>query len=422
MIAPLFKWGPISPKQLKVLTWWREGSPVADKEIIICEGAIRSGKTIPMSLSFVEWAFATFDEELFGITGKTIGALRQNVILPLKKILKGRGYSVQDKRVEKVLVVKKNGKTNYFELFGGKDESSQDLIQGRTLAGLLCDEVALQPQSFVNQAIGRCSLVGSKIWFNCNPEGPKHWFKEFFINKFEELNAFHLHFDMDDNWTLSKAIKDRYKRMFSGVFYKRFILGLWVMAEGLIYDIWDEDEHLVNSPKDLDRFIIGVDYGTTNPCVFGLYGWKARDPKKRIYKVKEYYYSSKSSGRQKTDSQYADDIVEFIGDTKLLGLYVDPSAASFIAELRSRGLIVKPADNSVLDGIRFVATFLQTGRFFVDVLCKMTALEFGSYSWDQKAQAKGEDKPIKDDDHTMDETRYALFTHFSGTSYVTDAL
>ena len=181
----LFKWGPISKKQLQILTWWRAASPVWDRDIIICDGSVRSGKTIPMSLSFVEWAMTTFQDQEFGITGKTIGSLRRNVVTPLKKILNGRGYRVQDKRTDKLLIVSKNGVTNTFECFGGKDEGSQDLIQGRTLAGLLSDEVALQPESFINQAIARCSVEGSKIWLNCNPEGPYHWFKLNFIDRIE---------------------------------------------------------------------------------------------------------------------------------------------------------------------------------------------------------------------------------------------
>jgi len=422
----LFKWGPISPKQLKVLTWWRKGSPVADCDMIICEGSIRSTKTVSMSLSFVEWAFATFDNELFGLTGKTIGTLRQNVVEPLKKILAGRGYKVKDKRVDKLLIITKGRKTNTFELFGGKDEGSQDLIQGRTLAGLLVDEVALQPESFVNQATGRCSVPDSKIWFNCNPEGPLHWFKVNFIDKAVDLNAYLLHFTLDDNHTLTDKIKDRYKRMYHGVFYQRYILGLWVMAEGLIYDMFNQDEHVVYAPKDLDRFIVGIDYGTTNPCTFGLYGWKARDPKKRVYKIKEYYFDSRAESNnknnRKTDSQYADDFVEFIGDIKLDGLYVDPSAASFITELRSRGLIVKEATNDVLDGIRFVASFIKKGRLLFDISCKMSIQEISGYLWDQKAQQKGEDKPVKENDHTPDETRYAIFSHFGNITNVTDAL
>ena len=405
----LFKWGPISKKQLQILTWWRAASPVWGKEFIICDGSVRSGKTIPMSLSFVEWAMTTFQDQEFGITGKTIGSLRRNVVTPLKKILNGRGYKVKDKRTDKLLIVSKNGVTNTFECFGGKDEGSQDLIQGRTLAGLLSDEVALQPESFINQAIARCSVEGSKIWLNCNPEGPYHWFKLNFIDRINELNGFRLQFELDDNLTLSEKIKERYKRIYTGVFYKRYILGLWAMADGLIFDIWDPDKHLETVEK-YDKCIVGIDYGTNNPCTFGLYVWE--NGSKKVNLKREYFYDSAAAGKQKTDSQYADDFIEWLDTDKPAAIYVDPSALSFITELTSRGYHISAADNSVLDGIRFVSSMIANDLFTVDDSCKESQKEFTSYIWDKKAALSGEDKPIKDHDHTCDRHRYALYTHF----------
>lgn len=409
MKKALFKWKKISRKQLQILTWWREGSPMHDRDIIICDGSIRSGKTIPMSLSFIQWAMHSFSDELFGITGKTIGSLRQNVVVPLKKILKGRGFRVIERRAEKLLIITKKGTTNIFELFGGKDEASQDLIQGRTLAGVFCDEVALQPESFVNQAMARCSVEGSKIWFNCNPEGPYHWFKLKFIDCVDDLNAFRLQFELSDNETLSEKIKARYKRLYTGVFFKRFILGLWAMADGLIFDVFNDKKH-VESVTSYDRSIVGIDYGTSNPCTFGLYVWGIG--KKKVHLKREYFYDSKIEGRQKTDSQYADDFVKWLGKDKPLGIYVDPSAISFINELKGRGLVITPANNSVIDGIRFVSSMISNGIFTIDKLCTNTIKEFASYIWDIKASLKGEDKPIKDHDHTCDRHRYALYTHF----------
>ena len=230
-----FQFKPFSKKQKKVLTWWLPNSPMSEKDGIIADGSIRSGKTLCMSLSYVMWAMESFNNQSFGMCGKTIGSFRRNVLFWLKLMLYTNGYKVEDKRSDNMLIVTMADKVNYFYIFGGKDESSQDLIQGITLAGCLFDEVALMPESFVNQATGRCSVDGSKLWFNCNPDYPKHWFKVNWIDKIEEKNMLHLHFTMDDNLSLTDRVKKRYFHMYSGTFFQRFILGLWVRAEGLIY-------------------------------------------------------------------------------------------------------------------------------------------------------------------------------------------
>ncbi len=393
------------------MTWWMPGSPVADKDAIICDGAVRAGKTLPMSLSFVVWAMETFDDQNFGLAGKSIGALRRNVVQPLKKVLKGRGYRVKDHRSsENYLEITRNGRVNYFYLFGGKDERSQDFIQGITLAGMYFDEVALMPESFVNQATARCSVDGAKLWFNCNPEGPYHWFNVEWLGKLRIKNAVHLHFTMEDNLSLSERVKERYRRLYSGVFYKRFILGLWVLAEGVIYDMFSEDKHVVNVfGQKFGQYIIGIDYGTSNPCTFGLYGWNSKGP---VHLVREYYYDSKKTGRQKTDSEYANDFVKFLGEIHPTAIYLDPSAASFKQELRKRNILTRDAKNDVINGIRHVAKMLSNGEFFIDKSCQDTILEFTSYIWDPKAQERGEDKPVKQFDHAMDRNRYALYSHF----------
>lgn len=241
-----FEFKPFSVKQKKVLTWWCESSPVKNKEGIIADGAIRSGKTLCMSLSYVLWAMSTFNQQNFGMAGKTIGSFRRNVLFWLKLMLKSRGYTVVDHRSDNLIVVSKGNVQNFFYIFGGKDERSQDLIQGITLAGMFFDEVALMPESFVNQATGRCSVTGSKYWFNCNPDGPRHWFKVNWIDKCNQKNILYLHFTMDDNLSLSEAIKKRYRSMYVGVFFKRYILGLWCVAEGLVYQMFDESKHVAH--------------------------------------------------------------------------------------------------------------------------------------------------------------------------------
>lgn len=202
-----------------------------------------------MSLSFAMWAMESFDGQNFAMCGKTIGSFRRNVLFWLKLMLKSRGYYVEDHRADNLVIVRRNGKENYFYIFGGKDERSQDLIQGITLAGVFFDEVALMPESFVNQATGRCSVDGSKYWFNCNPDGPYHWFKTDWIDKAEKKKIVYLHFTMNDNLSLSERIKKRYRSMYTGVFYKRYILGLWAVAEGIIYDMFSEEKHVISEPQ-----------------------------------------------------------------------------------------------------------------------------------------------------------------------------
>ena len=260
-----FTFKPFSRKQKQVLTWWMDNSPVSDRDGIIADGAIRSGKTLSMSLSYVIWAMETFDGNVFGMAGKTISSFRRNVLFWLKLMLLSRGYTVEDKRSENLMVVSAGSVINYFYIFGGKDESSQDLIQGVTLSGMFFDEVALMPESFVNQATGRCSVEGSKLWFNCNPDSPKHFFKLDWIDKAEEKNILYLHFNMRDNLSLSERMIQRYENMYSGTFYKRFILGLWVRAEGLIYGHFADNKHeyMINT-VDINNILeicIGVDFG-----------------------------------------------------------------------------------------------------------------------------------------------------------------
>lgn len=410
----VFKFTPFSNKQMKVLTWWKHAA-AKQHDAIICDGSVRAGKTLIMSLSYVMWAMSSFDDEQFGMAGKTIGSFRRNVLNPLKKMLRGRGYKVKEHRADNYIEISKGGVTNRFYIFGGKDEGSQDLIQGITLAGFFFDEAALMPRSFVNQATARCSVTGSKLWFNMNPAGPYHWFKMEWLNQTKEKNALHIHFTMDDNPSLSDEVRARYKRLYSGVFYQRYILGLWVMSEGLIFDNFDEEtdikrfgskEEETNFVASMTNHYISIDYGTQNPTVFILWGLLG----KTWYAIKEYYHSGRAAGRQKTDKQYCDDLVEFIGETKVQAIIVDPSAASFITQLRQARLLVRPARNEVLDGIRNTKTAMMNGtiKFFAGLTNLFR--EFHSYVWDEKAGQRGEDAPIKEHDHCTDACRYFVQT------------
>ena len=404
-----FHFQSFSKKQRMVLNWWCDTSPVKDMDGIIADGAIRSGKTVSMSLSFVFWAMTSYNGQNFAMCGKTIGSFRRNVLFWLKLMLKSRGYTVVDHRADNLVTISKGDITNNFYIFGGKDESSQDLIQGITLAGVFFDEVALMPESFVNQATGRCSVEGSKYWFNCNPDGPYHWFKENWIDKASEKKLLYLHFTMDDNLSLSEKIKERYRCMYSGVFYKRYILGLWCMAEGVIYDMFDAARHVVKKPENLVKanYYVSCDYGTQNATVFLLW---CKDTEGKWICIREYYYSGREEASQKTDTEYADDLKEWLGGIKPVKIIVDPAAASFIAELKKRGYSVKKAKNDVLDGIRYVASLLNQNQIAVEEGCINTRKEFASYVWDEEASERGEDKPVKQFDHCMDALRYFCYT------------
>lgn len=407
-----FHFQPFSKKQRQILNWWTEDSPVKEYDGIIADGAIRSGKTVSMSLSFALWAMNSFSGQNFAMCGKTIGSFRRNVLFWLKLMMKSRGYRVVDHRADNLVVIARGNIENYFYIFGGKDERSQDLIQGITLAGVFFDEVALMPESFVNQATGRCSVDGSKYWFNCNPDGPYHWFKQNWIDRKEEKHLLYLHFTMDDNLSLSEKVKARYRGMYSGVFYKRYIQGLWCMAEGIIYDMFDVEKHVKKFASFQEKLLpvgryVSCDYGTQNATVFLLWN-KGTDGV--WYCTREYYYSGRDTGKQKTDREYADDLKEWLDGTKIKAVIVDPAAASFIAELRKHGYSVIKAKNDVEDGIRVVGTKLNQEKILFSDTCENTIKEFASYIWDEKAAEHGEDKPVKQFDHAMDSLRYFVYT------------
>ena len=438
VLTQVFKFRPFSAKQKQVLAWWMPGSPVKDHDGIIADGAIRSGKTVCMSLSFVFWAMSSFSGQNFAMCGKTIGAFRRNVLFWLKVMLRSRGYKIADHRADNLVEISRNDTTNYFYIFGGKDERSQDLIQGITLAGVFFDEVALMPESFVNQATGRCSVTGSKYFFNCNPDGPCHWFKARWIDKSagylgkekaaklrEEAagrgekpdlkKLLYIHFTMDDNLSLSDRIKERYRSVYSGVFFKRYIMGLWAMAEGIIYDMFNADKHVVDVEQLVRKgkirwsgeYYVSCDYGIQNATVFLL--WRKSDEGK-WYCIREYYYSGRDKGVQKTDTEFSSDLRRWLDGVSPRYVVVDPAAASFKAQLKKNGFHVKGAANDVLDGIRFVASLLNQMQLFFDRSCENTIKEFGSYIWDAKAADRGEDRPVKDRDHAVDCVRYHAYT------------
>lgn len=412
IVKSSFKFLPFSKKQKKLLGWWAEGSPHRHKKMIIADGSIRSGKTITIIVSFILWSLETFEGEKFILAARTVGTLKRNIIEEMFKILNALGISyqyVKNSDDHYILI----GSNKYY-LFGANDDKAFEKLRGLTAAGGYGDEASLFPRSFFDEMIARCSIKGAKLWFATNPDNPYHWFYQDFILKRKEKDILRLHFLLEDNLSLSQETIDNYKRMYTGLFYQRMILGLWVMAQGVIYENFDQKHHVTDCPKIFSKYWISCDYGTTNPCVFLL--WGIQD--KKAYLIREYYYSSKSDldkgeiNKQKTDGEYADDLKDFLKGIKPELIIIDPSAASFIAELKKRGYRIKTADNSVLDGIRYTANCLKDRVIFIDKSCENTIREFMSYVWDEKAQKKGEDKPIKENDHAMDALRYFLYTFF----------
>lgn len=294
------KFAPFSEKQLTALTWWCASSPYSGYDAIICDGAVRSGKTLCMSLSFIAWTFYRFEDTSFAVCGKTVTSLRRNVITPLLPVLEELGFVCREKLSKNLVEIKRGDCTNRFYLFGGRDESSAALIQGMTLGGVLLDEVALMPRSFVEQALARCSVEGSKFWFNCNPENPRHWFHTEWIEKAPQKNCMYLHFRMEDNPSLTPEIVERYKKLYSGAFYERFVEGKWVAAQGLVYPFFSERLHVREAPANKpSKCFVSCDYGTVNPASFGLWGRFGE----KWYRFAEYYHDSRRDGYQKTDEE-----------------------------------------------------------------------------------------------------------------------
>ena len=392
-----------SSKQRLAIGWWT--NPLyRRRDAVICDGAVRSGKTLCMSMGFVSWAMTTYTGCYFALCGKTVTSLKRNVVEPLLGTLGAMGLTYIEKLSKNYIDIEMSGRRNRFYFFGGRDESSAALIQGVTLAGVMLDEVALMPRSFVEQALARCSVAGSKLWFNCNPDNPYHWFYREWIKKADENNALYIHFTMEDNPSLTKAVRARYERLYSGVFYERFILGKWTAASGAVYPMFSEEKHVCRKIPQCDRFVISCDYGTVNPSSFGLWGkcgevW---------YRIDEYYYDSRREGVSRTDEEHYSGLERLAGNRKIEYIVADPSAASFIECIRRHGVFdVIPAKNDVISGIRRVSDALRSGKIMFSEKCHDCLREFAQYCWSEKS---GGDAPLKENDHAMDDVRYFVST------------
>ena len=384
----------LSPKQRQALEWWRSGR----YDAVICDGAVRSGKTFAMVVGFFLWGMSCFHNQHFGLCAATIEGVRRNLLAQVRPVMKSLGFCWEEKVSRNQIVLRGGGRENVFYLYGGRNEGSAALIQGMTLAGVLLDEAAVMPRSFVEQACARCSVQGGKLWFSCNPAGPEHWFYQEWICKAEEKRTRYLRFAMEDNPALSNETRTRYARMFRGVFYRRYVLGEWAAAEGRVYDFFDESWLKPAPEGPFGRWRISCDYGTRNPASFGLWGKKDGV----WYRVKEFYYDARTEGRQKTDGEYVRELEKLAGGRCIETVIIDPSAASFIQAVCRMGWTVKKADNRVLEGIRRTAQALKEGKIVICRGCSAAAREFSLYRWED-----GQDDQVrKENDHAMDDIRY----------------
>lgn len=395
---------PLAPKQLEFIinstARWN-----------IAHGSVRAGKTVATTFRFLQAASNCPDSKIF-IVGHTFDTAYRNVIRLIME--------------DPTLAMFRpfcnwSGKKLYFRdkvitVLGAKDEGAIGNFQGDTYSLVLCDEMTLYPQSIIEMINSRLSKEWSMGFAAMNPKHPTHILKQW-IDRSEagDKNFYSLHWTVDDNPFLTDIYKQNLRDTSTGMFYKRNYLGQWCLAEGAIFDFFDKNIHVVKKPpRAAEYWIAGIDYGTVNNFACSLIGISTGQYTQTgicRWVEKELVWDSKKRERQKTNSEYADDVLSFLEPYALKGIYVDPSAAAFKLELRKRGLQVIDADNDVLNGITFMTSEMQKGNLFVCSECTNTIREIESYVWDSKAAEKGDDEPLKKDDHNIDSIRYAIYTH-----------
>jgi PBSX family phage terminase large subunit len=390
----------LSPKQIQSFN-------EATKRFNIWVGAVRSGKTFGSALKLVDLLKngPPGDCMIIGVNRSTI---QRNVLLQLYKFL---GWAPPSSKSTETKIY---GRNVYF--VGAHDEGAVRAIQGSTLAFAYVDEATCIPAPFWKMLQSRLSVKGAQLLATCNPEGPAHWLKKEFIDREKDLDLIHWDFQLDDNPTLDETYKTNLKKEFTGMWYKRYILGEWAVAQGLIYDAFDHDNIYDQPMEPPSYYILGVDYGTSNATAAVLCAVTPnRWPQIRI--ENEYYYDSVKRGRQKTDSELATDIRDFCGYRSVRAIYVDPSAASLKLELRRMDLPVLDARNDVVEGIKVTSKFIAGKNIVIHKSCTNLIECTQSYSWCPKAADKGLDKPLKEKEHVMDALRYAIFSAFPSAEF-----
>ena len=369
------------------------------------EGPVRSGKSYSCFWRWIDFIQNGPEGPLI-VCGRTEPTIKRNIIRPLQDLI-GEDLQYMSGKGE----IRLWGRT--IDVVGANDERAEAKIRGSEYVGALLDEVTILPENFVKMLFSRLSVPGAKLFGSTNPDSPFHWLKVDYFDRAGDMDVKVFSFSLEDNPALDEDYKRNLKKEYSGLWYQRYIEGKWVLAEGAIYDFFDESMHVLDyPPSPATYYIVGIDYGTSNPCVFSLIGYNSGSYP-NMWLEKEYYYDSKAKNRQKSDSEYVKDLVEFLSGYPVKAVYVDPSALSFKVEMRRAGINnIYDAVNDVLPGIRFTGQLISNGTFKICKCCINAIKEFSTYVWDDKASKRGIDQPVKQNDHVMDSLRYALFTHF----------
>ena len=397
---------PLAPKQIEFIKY-------STKKWNLAHGAVRTGKTVCSVFRFMQACEECPDSQIFmiGHTSDTIFENAVRLILDSPQLAIFRPYCTWYSGARKLTF---RGKT--IKTLGAKDEGAIGQIQGKTMSLVYCDEMTLYPRSIIDMIDTRLSNPWSMGFATMNPGDPNHPLKTW-IDKADsgDPNYYALHYVLDDNLYLDEAYKDRIRSSSKGLFYKRNVLGLWCMAEGAIFEFFDRKIHVVDEPPaPADYWIAGIDVGTRNAfaCVLiGVCTGQKTQTGKCLWVEKEYYWDSSVKGRQKTLSEYAEDVAEFLEPYSIRGIYVDPSAAAFKVDMQRRGIHVIDANNDVFNGIQYMTSEMAKGNLFVCSECKNVIREIEGYVWDSKKAEKGIDAPMKVADHSLDAIRYAIYTH-----------
>lgn len=381
----------------------------SNARINLWEGSVRSGKTFASLIRFIKYIEEAPPGPLL-IAGKTEDSLRKNILYELSNLL---GSYMKYSYGKREITIG----NRIIHVVGANDDRAEGKIRGWTIAGAYIDELTILPESFFSMVLSRMSVTGAKLFCTTNPDSPFHWFKVNYIDRLEDLDLKRFKFNLDDNPALDATYKKNISMEYTGLYYKRFILGEWVLAEGTIFDFFNPNLHCIDMPPaPAIHHFVGIDYGTVNPCAFVMIGYNP-NTFPNMWLEKEYYWSSREQNRQKTDSEYADDLKKFIQGYNVRGIYLDPAAASFKIECQRSGIPnVFDAKNDVLDGIRFHSQLLYNGTFKICSGCKKSIQEYETYQWDPKSKNLGIDKPLKENDHALDAIRYALYTQFYNKS------
>ncbi len=395
---------PLSPKQLQFII-------NSKAKWNLAHGSVRTGKTVGTTFAFMHKVDRCVDSKIY-IVGHTFDTAYRNVVRLLLESPELAIFRPFCSWSGKKLLYK----DKVISVLGAKDEGAIGNFQGLTMSLCYCDEMTLYPESIIDMIDTRLSEPWSQGFAAMNPSYPSHKLKAW-IDQAEAGNPdyYALHFILEDNPYLEQSYKDRLKNSLTGIFYKRNYLGLWCLAEGSIFDFFDPKIHVVpKPPRAAEYWIAAIDYGAVNPfacLLIGVSTGRYTQEGKKLWVEKEYYWDPAKRERQKTNSEFADDVQAFLADYDVKNVYIDPSAAAFKVEMRKRGIHMVDANNEVLDGITMMTSEMKRGTIVICSECKNLIREIETYVWDQKAALKGWDEPLKKDDHAVDALRYAIATH-----------